>query len=595
MVRFSNFCGGGVDYTLPDGQKVSRALTSKERRDPKNELPDDAKLWTMRAMVSQGTSKGERGQPYVYNGVQYGPSGLERNSWMIDKDGLDHLAKSGRLWTNVKEGVRQASANQLRFKFYREESPGRRINNHWYNQIAASDKRYVVQTGDLAIQRCILMTSNPGDLILDPTNGGGTTALVAENWGRRWIAIDSSRKSVAVTRERVLVSNYRSHLLVGSEDGFIEENHRRAKAGQPRLESKPTGGEFDPSTGFVYDRMPYVSVGTKAYEKREDKDPMRDVTLIVDRTAGSKSGRVCSRFTVESEHFEKYQNPSEFVGLQQQKRNASWQDRIVRALEDTGFTGESGRCWILEGVEALLDDEGVGRRVGALSHRATLVERDSGERVPSAISIWPEDAKVDIAAIQRNVREVMQRAKGEVLVVVGAEFDDGTEPGSKGHRWQVQVSRVVAGTDLHLTGVSDKAGASSLTLLAEPAVCFEYDKNDELLCTLLGWNEFNPITGEVRTQGQEHVQMWMLDTDYDETQFCARRIHLPQKLRSKENRRTLEQLLGREGSTEALNAAFGWTSAPFPYPDGATVAVRVITSQGGTMSWSGDPKSALKA
>ena len=93
-------------------------------------------------------------------------------------------------------------------KIYRSEMPGRRVTNHWAATISPSDKRYAVQTGDLAIQRCILMTTKPGDLVLDPTSGGGTTAVVAERWGRRWIAIDSSRDSIAVTRERVLVHDY---------------------------------------------------------------------------------------------------------------------------------------------------------------------------------------------------------------------------------------------------------------------------------------------------------------------------------------------------------------------------------------------------
>ena len=99
-----------------------------------------------------------------------------------------------------------------------------------------------------------------------------------------------------------------------------------------------------------------------------------------------------------------------------------------------------------------------------------------------------------------------------------------------------------------------------------------------------------PVTGAAHWRKQEDVQMWMLDTDYDGTQFCARRVHLPRRLRKKENRKVLDGLLGRNGCPEALNAAFGWTSHPFPVPASGEIAVRVVTAGGGMMSWSGSAK-----
>ena len=169
-------------------------------------------------------------------------------------------------------------------------------------------------------------------------------------------------------------------------------------------------------------------------------------------------------------------------------------------------------------------------------------------------------------------------------MVVGAEFAEGTEPEGREHRWATRVVRVKAGPELHLAGVKDKAGTSALVLLAEPAVEIETLSDGRLVCAVRGWNEYNPVTGEAHFRRQRDVQMWMLDTDYDGTQFCARRIHLPRALRSKENRKVLERLLGRDGSPEALNAVFDFTSMPFPPPNSGRIAVRVVTRGGGMMS-----------
>ena len=488
----------------------------------------------------------------------------------------------------MKGNTKSAGANQLHLKIYRSEMPGRRLTNHWSATIAPSDKRYAVQTGDQAITRCILMTTRPGDLVLDPTGGGGTTAVVAERWGRRWISIDSSRESLAVTRERVLVHDYPCHLLIGSREGFAEEQKRRNTAGQEPLSKQPDG-EMDPATGFVVDRIPYVSAATLAYAGRADKKGKREITWLVDRTAGRKSGRVCSRFTVETELIEVYQRPDEMVRPSQAKRDVNWRERIVRMLDESGVRSDSGQHWNVEGIQSLIDEETKGETPGLLSHSATLVDRKTGQKKPAAIAIWPEDAKVDVTAIQRNVRQLQNYPvrKPEVLVVVGAEFAGGTEPGTGGHQWFVEVMRVKAGTDVHLAGVTDRRNTSSLVLVAEPSIVVEETESGVFVCTVHGWNEFNPVTASASWRNREDIQMWMLDTDFDGTQFCARRIHLPKRLRKQANRRILEGLLGPDASQEALRATFGWTSMPFARPQSGEIAVRVVTAGGGMMNWFG--------
>ena len=144
----------------------------------------------------------------------------------------------------------------LRWKRYEDEIPGRRINNMWAQQMAAKDKRYVVQTANSVIERCILMATDPGDLVFDPTCGGATTAVCAEKWGRRWITCDTSPVAVSIARQRLSTATFPYWTLADSADGSRQEAELSGRL--PAL--TPEGGwGNDPVQGFVYERVPQVS------------------------------------------------------------------------------------------------------------------------------------------------------------------------------------------------------------------------------------------------------------------------------------------------------------------------------------------------
>ena len=130
------------------------------------------------------------------------------------------------------------------------------------------------------------------------------------------------------------------------------------------------------------------------------------------------------------------ERPAARVRPSQAKRDVNWQERIVRMLDESGVRSDSGQHWNVEGIQSLIDEGTKAETPGLLSHSATLVDRKTGQKKPAAIAIWPEDAKVDVTAIQRNLRQVQNYLiqKLEVLVVVGAEFAGGTKPGTGGHR-----------------------------------------------------------------------------------------------------------------------------------------------------------------
>jgi adenine-specific DNA-methyltransferase len=197
----------------------------------------------------QGRSAGEEsamGFPYSFKGKVFRPSGTR--GWSTTKHGMDRAAKAQRLC---------GSGNTLSQVRYFDEFPYFPVNADWADTGVAgftANKVYVVQTAEKVIQRCILMTTDAGDLVLDPTCGSGTTAYVAEQWGRRWITIDTSRVSLALARARIMGARYSYYLLADSQEGLRKE----AEVTRSLPSSQPTRGDI--RQGFVYERVPHITL-----------------------------------------------------------------------------------------------------------------------------------------------------------------------------------------------------------------------------------------------------------------------------------------------------------------------------------------------
>jgi len=185
------------------------------------------------------------GYAFAFRGHEFRPS--KGRGWTTTRIGMDRLNLAGRI---------AQSGNSVRLKRYLQDSPGQIITDFWDDIIAGAgrDKAYVVQTGTNVIQRCILMATDPGDLVLDPTCGSGTTATVAEQWGRRWITIDTSRVALALARARIMGARYPFYLLADSRDGQIKE----AEVTRTAPSSQPVHGNI--RHGFVYERVPHITL-----------------------------------------------------------------------------------------------------------------------------------------------------------------------------------------------------------------------------------------------------------------------------------------------------------------------------------------------
>lgn len=226
---------------------TSRPVT-KEEKSGNVDLPEDSTLFTAGDLqsASMGREKGEGAASWftvTFNGRAFTPTMQTR--WKTNEGGMGRLICAARVI---------AQKNAIRYLRKIDDFSAYSINNIWTDIGGASDKRYVVETTPRIIERCILMATDPGDLVLDPTCGSGTTAHVAEQWGRRWITIDTSRVALALARARIMGARYPYYLLADSREGQIKEG----QVTRTPPKDHPVYGNI--RLGFVYERVPHITL-----------------------------------------------------------------------------------------------------------------------------------------------------------------------------------------------------------------------------------------------------------------------------------------------------------------------------------------------
>ena len=237
---------------LPDGTSVSRVTMAPylEADDKSREIS----YFTAQNLASSGYTSSCM-YDYDYTGKTFShPKG---KSWKTNKIGMTRLARADRL---------HPMRTSLRWRYFFGDAPSETTSNVWLDTFAASSKAYVVQTSSAVIQRCILMCTDPGDLVLDPTCGSGTTAYVAERWGRRWITIDTSRVALALARARVMGARYPYYLLADSSEGLAKEAQLASTTPD---DTKATHGDI--RQGFVYERVPHITLKSIANNAEIDE------------------------------------------------------------------------------------------------------------------------------------------------------------------------------------------------------------------------------------------------------------------------------------------------------------------------------------
>lgn len=506
---------------LPDGS--SRKMTSEELQDPQK-LPQGSRRFRAADLSSQGASK-SGSEPVVFEGNTYSCS-------------------PGRHWSRatvealIAHNRVIAQGKTLAVKRYEDEFPWMPLTHVWNDTVIGtfSKKRYVVQTSELAIARCILMASAPGDLVLDPTCGSGTTALVAERYGRRWITIDTSRVALAIARERLLTATFEYFRLMNDARGV--------------------------SGGFVYESAERLSPGDVA------KGKLAELVTFVDRPKRDLGiVRVSGPFTVEA--LSRYAlNPNDEPPGASAKveTSPSHIESLLSALKANGIP-QPGRKPVP--VESLAQLPSAG------SLQADGVVDLEGRKVRFAVSLGPQFGAITMG----QVSDALQEAVGYGLVVFAgfAASADAQAQLATGRVGGMNVSLLMANPDLLLGDLLKNTYSSqTFRLYSSPDVVVLKNEDGLVVVEVQGVDSFDASSGAVVSCGKSGIQAWFLDDAYDGQVFRVSQAFFPvsngwEKL-SKALRGTVDE--------DVVDQLHSWTSLPFDAPDTGRIAVRVITNDG---------------
>jgi len=520
--------------------KETRKVTPTERNDIEPFLKQNSgfRIFGTWSLNAQGTEKQEA---YNYEGRDYFPP--KGTQWKTSyPDGLDKLSKENRL---------QVEGNNLRVKLYPEDYPVMAINNLWDKIGAASNKIYVVQTSEELPKRCMLMSTDPGDLVLDITCGSGTTAVVAENWGRRWITCDTSRISIALAKQRLMTSNFDFFELAYPNEGV--------------------------GSGFKYKSVPHVTLGSIANNEISQEEILYDQPLT-----DSKRQRVTGPFTLEAvpapvaksfEDIDSNSNSEADISVSRSGetlRQDEWRNELLSA----GVRAKGGKLIEFTRVEPLS-----GTRF--LQAEAETKE-DNPKRV--VVCFAPEHAPLEQRVVELALEEARTlKPKPEIILFCAFQFDPEARKDIEETNWPgITLLEAQMNADLLTDDLKKKRSSNeSFWLIGQPDVQIKEiksgDDKGKYTVEVNGFDYYNPKTGTVDSGGKGDIAMWMLDHDYDGRSLFPSQVFFPMA-GAKEGWATLAKNLKAEIDEEKIEAFGGTISLPFTA--GKNVAVKIIDARG---------------
>ena len=561
---------------FPDG--TARNLTAAERQDP-DTLPEDNRLFQRMPLQSAHTSTTGRSEPFEWQGNTYPcPVGQQ---WRVNHEGLCNIAQMGRMVITPTK--------TLRWKQYEHEIPGRQINAMWTDIAAEQNKQYVVETPHRVLERCLLMTTDPGDLVLDLTCGSGAMPFQCETWGRRWITVDVAQVSIAITRERLITNTYPYHILKDSPEGAKLDHELEQElypSGQRTPFVPPASYGYDPSKGFVTERQLRVSAATLAYG-HGDEEPIRHP----DRTKTDRNHiRVASGFTVESD--------SPYRSIRPGEENGHDATDVATTLQTTGFTlnndTRTGPDSVTQRIVSSLEISGINQPGTARYKVENLVASDVRDVTHTGVLVGPDGNRHNaffyvgredevISNVQtRNAATAIRAVEPDCnhLIMVGFGRDGDAQTVAR-YLGSLTVLQVAANKDLQLPWLKEESSDNAFVIVSEPEVKLHPQLNGQVCLEVVGINAFNPTRGVVEAGSARTIMGIMVDHQYDTESFRARLINVKQVNR---NQRTLKNLLAafkRNIDSAKWDQMLTNTTIPFDLPDeGVKIAVKVIDQYG---------------
>ena len=552
---------------------VERMLNQHEIENP-NLIPKNARLFRPDPITSDGYRETTT-VPFECQGKTFYPgsqTNWQKNHWKTTTEGLKKLYKSNRLVIREKS---------IAYKRYFIDFPVKIISNHWTDTGGARSMVYVVQTNTKIIERCLLMSSDPGDLVFDPTCGSGTTAYVAEQWGRRWITCDTSRVALALARTRLMTAKYPYYLLTDSPEGVKREMELTGKTSSEQKTEK------DIRKGFLYKRVPHVTLGSIANNpdikdgmSQKDIDPViarhsEQETLYDQPYEDNKRVRVCGPFSVESLSPHRVicaTNEDQISSVAQQgaQKQQNFASMILDNLKKAGVQNTRKK--------ERLNFDRLDPYPGSLLHAAGEYTDASGKIRRVAVSIGPEHGTVGPQQVKEAAKEAVQGVGFDSLIVCGFAFDPHVAEEAKRYG-KLTILPAKMNPDLAMSDeLLKKTGAGNLFMVfGEPDVIITKQKNGQLVIEIKGLDVYDPTTGQIRSDSTDDIACWFIDTDYNGESFFVQHAYFTG---GNEPYDKLKRALRAEIDESAWNDLYSTISRPFNKPQSGKIAVKVINHYG---------------
>lgn len=540
---------------------TARKLTEEEHRNH-SLLPKGAKVF--RAVLPRPSGySATMDYPVKFEGKTYYPP--KSGCWVTPEEGMKKLIQSKRIF---------AAGDNLYYKLFHQDYPVSPITSLWADMSGPKDISYIVQTLDTVIQRCVLMSTDPGDLVFDPTCGSGTTAYVAEQWGRRWITCDTSRVAITLAKQRLMTALYDYYELAHPDEGV--------------------------GSGFKYETVPHITLGSIANNEPPGTETLYDKPFI-DRS----KHRVTGPFTVEAvpslavrsiDDVERIgdslQPPDNSIARSGETlRQSEWRDELLRSgirgkhkqiINFTRVEPLSGTKWLHADAETQTPLNPPFQKGGT----------QGGSRV--VISFGPEHAPLEQRQVALAIEEAqMLIPKPKMIVFAAFQFDPEAAKDVDETNWPgVALLKVQMNADLLTDDLKKKRSSNeSFWLIGSPDVAVKKIK-EKIKATkkystektlyqveVLGFDYYNTRTGNIESGGKDKIAMWMLDTDYDGRSLFPRQVFFPMA-GEKDGWARLAKNLKAEIDEELIEAYKGTVSIPFEAGEYKRIAVKIVDDRG---------------
>ncbi len=530
--------GEGTGYTWVEEQFGNRRKMTNDEKNNIKLLPEKSKVFFTSSLSSSGYTLTCMFD-FDFEGKNYK---CGKKSWRTHQEGMQKLINSKRII---------APGGLPCYIQYHDDFPYQPLHNLWDDTHGATDLKYVVQTSLKPLQRCLLMSTDPGDLVLDITCGSGTTAFVAENWGRRWITCDTSRVALTLAKQRLMSANF----------DYFELAHPNEGVG----------------SGFKYKTVPHITLKSIA-----NNEPVPYETLYDQPFTDSKRQRVTGPFTIEAvpapvaKSFEDIESDTIIDADSSVSRSGETlrQDEWRNELRRSGVRAKGGKTIEFTRVEPLS-----GTRF--LQADAETRE-DNPKRV--VVCFGPEHAPLEQRMVELALEEARTlKPKPEIILFCAFHFDPEARKDIEETNWPgITLLEAQMNADMLTDDLKKKRSSNeSFWLIGQPDVQITEikagDDKGKYIVEVHGFDYYNPKTGTVDSGGKNNIAMWMLDHDYDSRSLFPSQVFFPMA-GAKEGWATLARNLKAEIDEDKIEAFNGTVSLPFT--PGREIAVKIIDDRG---------------